>query len=392
VNDVQTSTVDINRGQFVALLTGVVGLALCAFGWYSDATQFYQSYLLGFMLWLGIALGSFVLLSLHHLVGGGWGFVIQRLLEAGARTILLLALLFVPLFFGMQELYLWARPEAVAMDELLQYKSAYLNVQFFWIRAVAYFLLWSGFIFLLTKWSYAQDSSGDPELSRKAQRLGGPGILLYVITLTFASIDWIMSLDPHWFSTMFGFIFVIGQVLLTMAFVIVVLSRVIGLEPLSRLVREKHIHDLGNLLLAFVALWAYISLSQFLIIWSGNLPEEIPWYMHRMHGGWDVVAVGIVLFHFTVPFALLLSRRNKQRLNVLAKIAVAIIVMRFVDLYWIIVPNFSPEHFSVHWLDIAAPIGIGGVWMAAFLHGLKKRSLLPMNDPRLKEALLHESH
>ncbi len=246
------------------------------------------------------------------------------------------------------------------------------------------------FIAFLNKWSKDQDRTADASITSKLQKISGPAILLYVLTVTFSSIDWVMSLDPHWFSTIFGFVFVIGQALLTLAFAIVVVVMLSDYKPLSDVLARKHFHDLGNLMMAFVLLWAYISVSQFIIIWSGNLPEEIPWYLHRLHGGWQWLALAIVIFHFALPFILLLSRRTKQRKQLLFKVALAMIFMRLVDLFWIVAPNFHPEQISVHWMDVLAPIGIGGIWLAAFIWNLKDKPLLPLNDPRLKEAFQHD--
>ncbi|MFQ5650591.1 MAG: hypothetical protein ACE5IY_11670 [bacterium] len=380
----------LNRIQKRALLVGGVALLGCLVGGFATPEQFFQSYLFGYMFWIGLALGSLAIISLHHLVGGGWGFVIQRILESASRTLPLMALLFVPILFGMKELYLWARPEAVAGDAILQHKEAYLNQPFFWLRATFFFLVWFGFIYFLNRWSVEQDRTGNPSLSNKMQKISGPSIIFYVLTMTFAAIDWVMSLDPHWFSTIFGFVFVIGQVLLTMAFATLVAAKLSGEQPLSEVIEKKHFHDLGNLMLAFIALWAYINVSQFLIIWSGNLPEEIPWYIHRMHGGWQWLAVGVVIFHFVVPFALLLSRRNKRSFQILSWIAVAVIVMRFFDLFWIVAPNFHEHGIHLHWLDFAAPVAIGGLWIAAFIWQLKGRALLPLRDPRFREAFQHE--
>jgi hypothetical protein len=278
----------------------------------------------------------------------------------------------------------------MAADAILQHKAAYLNVNFFWIRTAVYFAIWIILIFFINKWSLDQDRAAKPSLVNRLQKISGPGILLYVLTLTFASIDWVMSLDPHWFSTIFGFVFVIGQAVLAMAFAIVVVGWLAPHQPLSEVLRTQHFHDLGNLLLAFVMLWAYISLSQFIIIWSGNLPEEITWYVHRLHGGWQWLALGIVMFHFAVPFVLLLSRQTKRRIEILSKVALAMIFMRLVDLFWIVAPNFHPEKLHIHWMDIFAPLGIGGLWVAAFVWQLKGRALLPVNDPRMHEAFRHE--
>jgi hypothetical protein len=290
----------------------------------------------------------------------------------------------------MKELYLWARPEAVAADEILKQKAPYLNTTFFWIRSAAYFAIWAVFIFFMNKWSREQDSSTKPASTRRLQMLSGPALVVYVMTVSFATIDWVMSLDPHWFSTIYGVIFVVAQGLASLAFAIIIVARLAPQKPLSDHVTSKQFHDLGTLLLAFVMFWAYVAFSQFLIMWSGNLPEEIPWYLHRTHGGWGVMGAMLVILHFALPFVLLLMRAVKQRANVLIKVAGLIIVMRFVDLFWIVAPNFHPESFSIHWLDVAAPIGIGGIWLAVFLRHLQALPLLPMNDPRLQEAFHHE--
>jgi len=378
------------RIQLFSLAAGIAGLALCGYGASVSTAQFFQSYLLGYLFWIGIALGSLALVALHHLVGGGWGFTIQRVLESSTKTLPLMIVLFIPLFFGMKELYLWARPEAVATDEILQHKAPYLNTTFFWIRAAAYFTIWAVFIFLMNKWSREQDLTGELATTRRMQMLGGPALVVYVLTVTFASVDWVMSLDPHWFSTIYGIIFVVAQGLASLAFAIIVVAKLAAHKPLADVITPKQFHDLGTLLLAFVMFWAYVAFSQFLIMWSGNLPEEIPWYIHRTHGGWGVIGVLLVIFHFAIPFVLLLMRTVKQRANVLIKVAVLIVIMRLVDLFWIVTPNFHPESFSIHWLDFAAPLGIGGIWIAVFLRQLQSLPLLPMNDPRLHEAFHHE--
>jgi hypothetical protein len=298
--------------------------------------------------------------------------------------------LFFPLYFGMQELYLWARPEAVRGDELLQHKSGFLNVPFFWARALVYFGIWFLFTYLLNKWSTKQDQIADPSLTKRLANISGPGLVLFVLTMTLAAIDWVMSLDPHWYSTIFGILFVVGEGLATLAFVIILLKVLAEHKPLSEVISSQHFHDLGNLMLAFVMLWAYVAFSQFLIIWSGNLPEEISWYLHRFHGGWQWLAYALLIFHFALPFVLLLSRKAKRKAQVLSKLAAAMIVMRFLDLLWIVVPNFHPEKFRLDWMDLFAPVGMGGIWMAYFIWQLKGRALLPLRDPRLKAALPHE--
>jgi hypothetical protein len=323
---------------------------------------------------------------LHHLSGGAWGFVIRRALESGARTLLLMALLFIPLLFGLPELYLWARPEVVAGDALLQHKSPYLNAPFFITRTAVYFLVWIVLAALVTRWSLQQDRTASPSLTRRLQLLSGPGLVLYALTMTFASIDWAMSLEPHWFSTIYGVMFIVGQVLSALALMIPVAGWLAAYEPLAQVVSPTPFHDLGNLLLAFVMLWAYMAFSQYLIIWSGNLPEEIPWYLHRMQGGWQWLGLILLLGHFVVPFCLLLSRRTKRRAWVLSRVAIAVLCMRLVDLFWLVVPAFHPSGLSVHWLDIVAPVGVGGLWVAAGVWQLRGKPLLPLHDPRVESA------
>lgn len=366
------------------LIAGLVAAAVCLIGAVIDSEQFYRSYLVAYLFWLGIALGCLPLLMLHHLVGGVWGFLIRRTLEAGTRTIPFVGILFVPILLGIHHIYDWSHPAVVAADTALQHKSAYLNVPFFVIRAAIYFGVWMIFTFFLNRWSAEQDRTVNPLLVRRFQLLSGPGIVAYVLTMTFASFDWSMSIEPHWYSTIYGLLFVVGQVLSTLAFVTPVVAFVVAREDsLKEYFGSEVFHDLGNLLLAFTMLWAYMSFSQFLIIWAANLPEEIPWYLHRGRHGWQWVAAFLALFHFAIPFFLLLARGNKKNRPVLARIAIAILVMRFVDLYWVIQPSFRGR-VSVHWLDFVTWIAIGGLWLSIFFRELPKRSLLPLHDPNFE--------
>jgi hypothetical protein len=382
------------RGQFDrlqrgALLAGAAALLVCGYGLAADRAQFFQSYLYAFVFWTGLALGSLALLMVHHLFGAGWGFIVQRVFEAATRTFPVLALLFVPLLFGLHDLYEWTHAEAVAADATLQHKAPYLNVPFFVGRAAFYLALWVGAGFLLSKMSRELDGSRDPHLALRLRNLSAPGLLVFGLTATFASVDWVMSLEPHWFSTMFGLISIGGQVLGALALAILVATKLSAHPPLSVSARPQHFHDLGNLLLAFTMIWAYLSFSQFLIIWSGNLPETIFWYQHRSTGGWETLALGLVALNFALPFMLLLSRQAKRRAQTLAGIAALILAMRLADLHWQIAPSFHPEGFRIAWLDAAAIAGIGGVWLAYFVHQLKSRPLLPEGDPRMQEAFAH---
>jgi hypothetical protein len=374
---------DILQKRSLAL--GVIGLALCAGGALICAQPFFRAYLVAYVFWIGIPLGCLALLMLHHLVGGRWGFMIQRLLEAGVQTLPLMALLFIPLLFGLSDLYPWARADIVAGDPLLQQKAAYLNVPFFITRAVTYFAIWIVLGQLLTTWSLEQDRTANHTLTQKLQRLSGPGLALYGLTVTFSAIDWMMSLEPKWYSTIFGMIFMVSYGLAALAFAIVAAHLVSDEAPLNQVISSDRFHDLGNLLLALVMFWAYLNFSQFLLIWSENLTEEIPWYLHRIGGGWEWVATALIVFQFALPFVLLLSRNNKRSLLILSQVAAAILFMHWLDVFWLIAPSFYPARFQIHWIDIVAPIGIGGLWLAVFLGYLKARALLPLHDPRFEE-------
>jgi len=392
---VNTDVPALARLQQRALIVGVLGLAAGAVGAVLNPDQFFRSWLIGFLFCLGLSLGPLALLMLQHMSGGQWGLVGRRVFEAASRNLPFVALLFIPILFGLPRLFEWARPEAVQADHILQIKAPYLNVPFFIARAVLYFVLWIGGAWLLNKWSAAQDRgeiATTPADSRRFRVVSAPGLIVYVLTLTFASTDWVMSLDPHWYSTIFGFIFVAGQGLTGFALVIVVLSALTDTEPYATFLNKRHFLDLGKLLLAFVMLWAYFSFSQFLIIWSGNLPEEITFFTERLQGGWQWVSLAILLGHFALPFVLLLSRDLKRRPRLLAQVALVILVFRFVDLMWLVEPMFGHEGFPLHWMNLAVPAGLTGVWLFLFARQLRSRPLLPLNDPFFKEAFAHDVH
>jgi hypothetical protein len=390
---VNTDVPALARLQQRALIVGVLGLAAGAAGAALNPDQFFRSWLIGFLVCLGLSMGSLGLLMMQHMSGGQWGLVGRRVFEAASRNLPYVALLFVPLLFGLPRLYSWARPEAVRADHILQIKSLYLNVPFFIVRAVLYFVIWIGCSWLLNKWSAAQDRGElgvRPEDTGRFRAVSAPGLILYVVLMTFASTDWVMSLDAHWFSTIFGFILVAGQGLAGFALVIVVLSMLTTTEPVATYLNKRHFLDLGKLLLAFVMLWAYFSFSQFLIIWSGNLPEEIPFFAERLRGGWQYVSTLLLLGHFALPFVLLLSRDLKRRPRLLAQVAIIVLVMRYVDVLWLVEPMFGHEGFPVHWMDVALPAGLVGVWFFLFVRHLRSRPLLPLNDPFFKEAFAHD--
>lgn len=379
----------ISKYRNAAAFLGLLGLLACVAGWVMEPAQFYRSYLVGYFFWFGISLGSLALLMVQHLSGGAWGMVIRRLLEAGSRTLPYMLVLFIPILFGLPLLYDWDNPAKVAHDQVLQNKQIYLNAPFWIGRVVLFFLIWNFFMFMLNKWSLQEDAEGGTSMANKMERLSAPGIVIYVFTMTFACTDWVMSLSPHWFSTIFGFLTVVSQGLSTFAFMIAVLVLLMNYTPMAEVVTKKHLHDLGKLLLAFVMLWAYMAFSQLLIIWAGNLPEEISWYLARMNNGWGWVAVILLAFHFIVPFLLLLSQRIKRNPRTITMVALWIIVVRVIDVFWLIEPNFNRDSFHLSWLDIAAPIGVGGVFVALFLMELPKRNLMAVGAPDLQKALAH---
>lgn len=383
---------DLRPVRVRAFTTGGVVVAISAIGGLLNPTQFFFSYLIAFMLCLGVTLGCLALMMVHHLSGGAWGVVIRRVLEAATRTLPIVAVLFVPIALSMNVLYLWSRPELVAQDAIIRAKELYLNRPFFLARAVLYFAVWIGLANVLNRWSLRQDETGDPRLARRMQLVSAAGLVLYGLTITFASFDWVMSLEPHWFSTIFGVLLMGGQGLSALAFVIAVSILLASSPPMAGVITPTHLHDLGKLLLAFVMLWAYFSFSQFLIIWSGNLAEEIPYYVHRTHAGWQWIGVMLITFHFAVPFLLLLSRPLKRDPRRLALLALGMLVMRVVDLFFMIGPEAHPEGFVVHWLDLALPLGLAALWFGVFLRQLATRPLLPINEPYLAEALEHGRH
>jgi hypothetical protein len=381
------------QGLMVGVAFGVLSLA----GLLLPATreQFFRSYLLAYMLWLGVTLGCMALLMMQHLTGGNWGMSIRRITEAASRTLPLMAALFVPVLIGMLigALYPWSRAQEVAKDEHLQHMTSFYLAKGNWIfRAVMYFIIWGALMYALNKWSAVHDGPPERDLHRRFQYFSAPGLVLYIFTLTFASVDWVMSLDPHWYSTMYPLLFVAGQGVSGLCFSVIVLLLLVRYSGLGGLVRKEQFHDLGNLMLAFVMLWAYFSFSQWLIIWAGNIPEEIHWYLDRIKGGWGWVAVALVVFHFAVPFALLLSRDLKREPAKLAGLALWLIVMRWLDLYWLIAPNHWAARLHISWLDFVVPIALGGVWLAVFFGQVAKRPLLPLYDPHVHSFLKLAEH
>ena len=383
-----TSHADWTTIQNRALAFAGVGIVICAFGALLSPPHFLRAYLVAWNFWAGISLGSLALLLIQYLTGGAWGLLLRRFLEAAAQNILLLAVLFPVIAIGLPTLYEWARPEVVEHSAALQQKAAYLNPQAFVVRAAIYFILWIALSWLLRSWSLKQDRIGPSlSLAERCATIAGPGLVIYGITVTFASIDWVMSLEPLWYSSIFPPLYAAGQILSALSFSVAALLWLSDRSPLTRTVLPAERRDLGNLMLAFVMLWAYMSFSQFLIIWSENLPEETPWYLHRLRGGWEWLALALIVLQFALPFLLLLSRERKQSAGSLTKIALLILAMRFVDIFWWVQAAFS-EPVSFYWLlDLAALAAIGGIWVWCFARQLQSHALLPTADPYLHDYL-----
>ncbi len=364
---------------------GLVSLA----GLLTNPAQFYQSYLMAYMWVLGPTLGCLALAMVHQLSGGAWGVLIRRPMGAASRVLPVLTVLFLPIVAGMPHLYVWTHADIVAADPVLAGKHAYLNTPFFLVRAVIYFAVWNLVSHFLNAWSLEQDRTRDPALSGRMRRLSAAGLIGYVLTISFASFDWMMSTEPHWFSTIYGVLILGGQGLSAVAFLAIVLVWLSRRSPIDELgkVLPDRFHDIGNLMLAFVMLWAYFAFSQYLIIWSGNLPEEISWYQDRLQTGWVAIGMLLMLAHFALPFVLLLSRVVKREARTLVALASFVLLMRLVDLFWMIAPEFHRKGVVVSWLDVVLPAALGLVWLGCYAHQLAGRSILPLQDPEFEGTL-----
>ncbi|MFL6306207.1 MAG: hypothetical protein ACJ72H_21975 [Candidatus Sulfotelmatobacter sp.] len=380
------------RSLIVGIVFAIASIILAI----TNPDQFYRGYLLGFLCWLGVSLGSMAIVMIRHLTGGGWGMVIRRILGAAMRTLPLLAILFIPIIIAVVQhrIYPWAMPTESVQDPYIRehlqkhsfIKDAYLNQTGFIIRAIIYFVIWNVLSFLLSMWSRQTDRPGAPDNTQKFKAVAGPGLILYAFTISFAAIDWVMSLDPSWISTIFGLIILIGEMLSAMCFAVVIERILVNYKPMSEMLKPDFVHDHGKWIMTFIMVWAYFSFSQWLIIWAGNLPNEITFYTKRLSFGWGKVGLCLALFHFAVPFAILLSRPFKRNIRKLVWLAIWLMLMRWLDLFWIIEPNFM-KGLGITAADIVVPIAIGGFWLAYFFRNLASWPLLPAYDPSAGEVL-----
>src|SRR5579864_156445 len=384
MSEAQRKTLSLDRLPLSLGLGGLTLLVICLAPGLGDKADFFHSYLVAYLFWIGVTLGSLALLMVQHLTGGRWALVIRRILEASSRTLPLMAVAALPLLAGMKTIYGWSRPEEA--DPAILAKHFYLNPAFFTVRMVFYFAIWFGLAYFLNKWSRQEDAgeAGLP-LWMRLEGLSGIGLVIYGFTVTFASIDWVMSLEPRWYSTIYGLLFMVSQALTAMAFSIAILIWLSDRKPLSEVVRPAQFQDLGSFLLTFVMLWAYLEFSQFLIIWGGNLSDEIPWYLRRMQGVWGSVGLLLVILSFFFPFFLLLFRHVKRRTRSLLIVALLVLMMRLVDMYWMVLPAFGGGNVRLTWMNVALPFGMGGIWFAYFLWQLQRMPILPLHDPRMEE-------
>jgi len=388
-----------------------VGLLCCGLSLVSGGPDalphFFPSYLFAYVFWFGITAGSLGLLMLHHTVGGGWGYVLRRFFEAGShwRMFALMAVLFVPVLIGLFQfdLYSWVSPDRWAAPdaprhvavEVVKEKTGYLNVPFFLGRLAFYFAFFIGFSLLLRRWGAVQDERVDQQAAGNLNRWSAGGILLFVLVGTFCSVDWVMSLTPDWFSSIYGLLWVASQALSTIALMLALLAWLAGDTPLVRGIPTAFFRDLGNLMLAMVMLWAYLSFSQYLIIFSGNTWEEATWYVNRKTPVWAVTGGILILAHFFIPFfTLLVNSDLKKSPHRLGALAGGIVLMRFVDLFWHVIPTFRPEgpRIAEAALYVGTPLLLGGVWLWMFAEQLKDRPVVPVHDPRLQSHLPELAH
>jgi hypothetical protein len=380
-----------NRIPAIAGGLALLGALGCAILGPANPRQFFFSWLVSFLFFLSLALGALFFALIQYASQGGWGIVLRRIWETTFATLPVMAVLFVPLLFGLRELYPWAVPGAADQDALLRWKAPYLNVPFFLIRAVIFFAAWCLIALLYYQGSRGQDRTGDPAVSARLRRFAGPSIIVLGVTQTFASIDWIMSLTPHWYSTMFGVYFFAGSFIGFIAFLAVVAVAMRRAGLLETIISAEHLQDVGKFLFAFMAFWAYIAFSQFLLIWYANLPEETIWYRARLTGSWEMVSILLMAGHFGIPFLYLMGRDVKRRGWTLALGGVWLLAMHFVDLYWQVMPTLHPEGVRPSVLDVAAFLSVGGCFVATAGWLLRRQALVPVHDPRLAESLAFEN-
>lgn len=370
-----------DRMRRAAWVAAGAGGAACAVAAWAVPGAFLPAYLVALLFWTGISVGSLGFVMLHHLVGGTWGLLVRRLQEAAAGVLPVLALLVLPLLAGLESLYSWSRPEEVARDALVRHRAGYLNAPSFIARSGIYFLIWIVLAMALRRDSFALDRSPDPGAARRLRLVSGPGLVAWGLAVSFMAIDWVMSLEAHWFSTVYGMIFMVGAGLSGICLGVLGVTLLADREPLAGVLTPQRLNDLGNLVFTFVLLWAYTSFAQYLIIWSGNLPEEIGWYLHRSTPGGQAVAATLAAVHFAIPFFVLVSKRVKRSRKAMAVVAAGLLGARILDLCWQVVPSVETSGLHLAWMLPAALAGVGGLWGVTGVALLRRAPLLPRYAP-----------
>ena len=374
-----------------SLFIGIGAAVLAIIGLFVNADEFFHAYLTAYMAWLGVTMGCMAMLMIIHLTGGAWGIVIRRMLEAGMRTLPYVAVLFIPIILGYRHIYAWARPDLYAKNEhVTELTHGYLSLPNWIWRAVVYFALFLVFAYFLNRYSAEQDRPPDRDRSPLFRMLAGPGLVVYAFAMSFAVIDWVMSITPPWISTIYPLIFVAGQCLSAMCFMVIVEAILARRSPMVLLLKPKEVQDHGKLILTWIMLWAYFSFSQLLITWAGDLPDEISWYTRRLYHGWQWIGLALVLLHFAIPFSLLLSRPFKRRTESMIWLAAWLMVMRYVDLFWFIEPNYH-QSINGSWQFFVMPFAIGGFWLWLYFRNLQSRPLLALHDPN-SHSVLEAAH
>lgn len=366
---------------------GVLGILASCAGYALDRAQLFHSFLVAFIFWMTLALGSLFFTMLQHLTGARWSVVLRRIPETVMSNLPGMLVFLVPLFFGIPYLFHWSHADVVAKDHLLQHKAPYLNVQFFVIRSLVFFAVWWLLSRALYRNSVRQDAGNQPGLTSKMHGVSAPGMILFALTSSFFAFDWVMSLDAHWYSTMFGVYIFAGSVLSSIAFITIIVFALRRHGVLSGQITVEHHHDLGKLMFAFTIFWSYITFCQYLLIWYSSIPEETVWYFNRWQGSWKSVSILIILGHFALPFIVLLGRDAKRSTPVLVVISLWLLLMHYVDLYWLVMPNLHPTGMHVSWMDLSTMVGIGCIFLWWIGRRFTQQALMPLGDPSLKDSL-----
>ncbi|MFA6232876.1 MAG: hypothetical protein WC824_01640 [Bacteroidota bacterium] len=387
--DTQTYTfTDKGRFGVIALGTGLLFTALTVVGAFTDSKMFFAAWLTSFTFWTTITLGALFFVMLQHVTAAVWSVVTRRAAEALSLALPVLLLCFVPLLFGMHDLFHWSHANEVATDHVLAWKAPYLNTTFFMVRGLIFFAIWITLAWILHRHSVTQDTDGDVKHTFSMRKISAGGMFLFAFTVTFAAFDWLMSLNPHWYSTIFGVYVFIGGFLTSMAILLLMFQMLRSQGMLEGVVTIEHFHDYGRLLFAFTVFWAYIGGSQYYLIWYANIPEETVWFLARWENGWKEVSMALILLHFFVPFLTLLFYRVKRNARLLRLIASLIVIMHFVDMFWLVMPTFGPGvRFS--WMHLTSVLGIGGLVMWMFWIRYTAHRAVPVGDPKLADSIAH---